>query len=41
MKKLVAMILSGIGILSAGIGTMACSIAIIDEPVMSKNMIER
>lgn len=41
MKKLFAMILSGVGILAAGIGTMGCVVILLDEPTMNKNMIER
>lgn len=41
MKKLFAMVLSGIGVLAAGTASMACSLIVLDEPVMSKSMIER
>ena len=41
MKKLLAMILSGVGILAAGVGSAACALVILDEPEMSKEMIER
>lgn len=41
MKKLLAMVLSGVGILAAGAATSACLIVILDEPEMSKEMIER
>ena len=41
MKKLLAMILAGVGMLSAGAASVACSIFVIDEPEMSKEMIER
>lgn len=41
MKKLFAMVLSGIGVLAAGAATTACALIILDEPEMSKSMIER
>lgn len=41
MKKLFAMILSGVGILAAGAASSACLIVFMDEPQMSKSMIER
>ena len=41
MKKLLAMILSGIGLLAAGAASAACVILVVDEPEMSKSMIER
>lgn len=41
MKKLLAMVLSGVGILAAGAATSACVMIVIDEPEMSKEMIER
>jgi hypothetical protein len=41
MKKLFAMVLSGLGILAAGAATSACVCLVIDEPEMSKEMIER
>lgn len=41
MKKLFAMALSAIGVLAAGAASAACIIAVIDEPEMSKSMIER
>lgn len=41
MKKLLAMILSGVGVLAAGAATTACVIVLIDEPTMSKKMIEK
>lgn len=41
MKKLLAMLLAGVGILAAGVGSAACAIFVIDEPEMPKNMIER
>jgi len=41
MKKLLAMVLSGVGILAAGAASVACCAFILDEPEMSKEMIER
>lgn len=41
MKKLFAMILSGVGILAAGAASTACMFVFMDEPKMSNNMIER
>ena len=41
MKKLFAMILSGLGILAAGAASVGCAIVLIDEPEMSSKMIER
>lgn len=41
MKKLLAMLLAGVGVLAAGVGSVACTVFIIDEPEMSKEMIER
>ena len=41
MKKLLAMILSGVGILAAGAASAACLCIVLDEPEMSKEMIER
>ena len=41
MKRLLAMVLSGVGILAAGAATTACIMIILDEPEMSKEMIER
>ena len=41
MKKLLAMILSGIGLLAAGAASAAGVILVVDEPEMSKSMIER
>lgn len=41
MKKLFAMVLSGIGILAAGAASSACMLVLMDEPEMSKSMIER
>ena len=41
MKKLFAMILSGVGILAAGAASTACLLFMLDEPEMSSKMIER
>lgn len=41
MKKLLAMVLSGVGILAAGAASTACLMFMLDEPEMSKEMIER
>jgi lipoprotein len=41
MKKLLAMILSGVGVLAAGAATTACVIVLIDEPSMPNKMIEK
>lgn len=41
MKKLFAMILSGVGILAAGAASTACLLFMLDEPEMSSKMIQR
>lgn len=41
MKKLLAMVLSGVGIIAAGAASAACLVLVLDEPEMSKEMIER
>ena len=41
MKKLFAMVLAGIGVLAAGAASTACVVVLLDEPTMSKKMIER
>ena len=41
MKKLFAMILSGVGILAAGAASVGCLFFMLDEPEMSSKMIER
>ncbi len=41
MKKLLAMLLSGVGLLAAGAASAACLMFVLDEPEMSKRMIER
>lgn len=41
MKKLFAMVLSGLGLLAAGAASTACVVLVLDEPKMPKEMIER
>lgn len=41
MKNFLAMILGGLGISAASASENACAIAWIDEPEMSRKMIER
>ena len=41
MKKLLAMLLSGIGLLASGAASTACLVFVIDEPEMPRCMIER
>ena len=41
MKKLLAMVISGVVILAAGAATIACPMLVVDEPEMPKEMIER
>ena len=41
MKKLLAMVLSGVGILAAGAASAACIAVILDEPKIPKSMLER
>lgn len=41
MKKLLAMILAGVGVLAAGAASAACVMAALDEPEMPKAMLER
>ena len=41
MKKLLAMLLSGVGLLAAGAASAACIMFVFDEPEMSRAMIER
>ncbi|HIT21633.1 MAG TPA: cyclic lactone autoinducer peptide [Candidatus Scybalousia intestinigallinarum] len=41
MKKLLAMILSGVGVLAAGAATTACCMGWLEEPSMPNKMIER
>ncbi len=41
MKKLLAMILAGVGVLAAGAASVACSFAALDEPEMPKAMLEK
>ena len=41
MKKLLAMIITGVGVLAAGAASAACCFIVLDEPKMPKSMIER
>ena len=41
MKKLLAMVLAGLGVVAAGAASAACLMFVLDEPTMSKEMIER
>ncbi len=41
MKKLLAKLLAGVGLLAAGAASTACLVFVIDEPEMPKCMIER
>lgn len=41
MKKLFAMIVSGLGIIAAGAASSACLMFVVDEPEMPKSMIEK
>ncbi len=41
MKKLLAMVLAGVGVLAAGAASVACVFLAIDEPAMPKSMIEK
>lgn len=41
MKKLLASLLAGVGVLAAGAASVACLMAALDEPEMPKSMIER
>lgn len=41
MKKLLAGILSVIGVAAAGAASTACVMLVLDEPTMPKSMIER
>ena len=40
MKKVLASLLAGVGILAAGAASAACLMFIIDEPEMPKSMIK-
>ena len=40
MKKLLAMVLTGVGVLAAGAASAACIMFVFDEPKMPKSMIE-
>lgn len=41
MKKYLAMVLTAIGVLGAGAASLGCAFVFMDEPEMSKAMIER
>ena len=41
MKKLLAMLLAGVGVLAAGAASTACLCLVLDEPEMPKSMLER
>ena len=41
MKKLLASVLAGVGVLAAGAASAACVLLVVDEPEMPKAMIER
>ena len=41
MKKLLAMVLTGVGVLAAGAASAACLFLVLDEPKMPKSMIEK
>ncbi len=41
MKKLLAKVLAGVGLLAAGAASTACLMFIVDEPEMPKCMIEK
>ena len=41
MKKLLAMVLAGVGVLASGAASAACMFVVVDEPEMPKAMIER
>jgi len=41
MKKLLAMLLAGVGVLAAGAASAACVLIVLDEPKMPKAMLER
>ena len=41
MKKFLAMLITGVGVLAAGAASAACILLVLDEPEMSKEMIER
>ena len=40
MKKLLAMLLAGVGVLAAGAASTACVFCVLDEPEMPKSMIK-
>ena len=41
MKKLLAMVLAGVGVLAAGAASAACVMLVFDEPEMPNAMIEK
>lgn len=41
MKKILAMIFGGTGVMMASVSENACSVGWLDEPKMPKSMIER
>ena len=41
MKKFLAMLLAGVGVLAAGAASVACCFLVLDEPEMPKSMLER
>ena len=41
MKKFLAMLLAGVGVLAAGAASTACMLIVFDEPEMPKSMLER
>ena len=41
MKKLLASVLAGVGVLAAGAASVACVMIVFDEPEMPKAMLER
>ena len=40
MKKVLAMLLAGVGVLAAGAASAACLCFVLDEPTMPKSMIK-
>ena len=41
MKKLLASVLAGVGVLAAGAASAACVFIVLDEPEMPKAMLEK
>lgn len=41
MKKLLAMVLTGIGVLAAGAASLGCVFFLMDEPKMCKSIIDK